>query len=145
MGIEASATVKINSKSLDEIKKSKPWFSASSIGWIAIIFLALMDLGGFVQGAFTFAPETWDTETTLVQIANNAVLIVMVSGFIAAFELSTLYMAYAFSLKLYHYDRQAIKNANESGKKEKNIRFSKSISTNTLGWLCAGALLIGIM
>lgn len=84
-----------------------------------------------------FSKESFEVE--IFAITAN---IIMIAGFIAAFEIATLYMAYAFSLKLYHYDKYAIKRINEG---DKNVRFSKLVSTTSLGWISFVAFVIGVV
>jgi glucan phosphoethanolaminetransferase (alkaline phosphatase superfamily) len=63
---------------------------------------------------------------------------VMIIGFVVAFEFATSYMAYAFTLKLYNYDKHSLKTANPQ-------KLSRFISTDTLGWLCVISFLLGVI
>jgi hypothetical protein len=123
-------------------KKDQPWFSSPIAGIISMILLAIMDLGGFIQGTLSAYPD-FDVESLSVQLS----MLVMLLGFVAAFEGSTLYMGYAFSLKLYHYDRYAIKRINTAKDKDgtQEIKFSSLVSTDALGWISFSAFMLGVV
>ena len=122
------------------LKKSKSWYSLEGV--IALLFLGFVDCAGFVQGALQYIQDNIDTEKVAFSISTYGVHIIMVLGFIVAFEGATIYMAYAFSLHLYHYDKQAIKRINPA---TKSVSFSKFVSTSTLGWISFGAFLLGFV
>lgn len=123
------------------MKSEKPWYSRCAFAYSALIILASIDVAGFAQGILFNLPDLsqvafWEEITTIVA------MVVMVFGFIASFEFATLYMAYAFSLKLYHYDRYAIKRINRG---DKNVRLSKFISTTSLGWISFAVFVMGVI
>lgn len=130
---------------ITEIKKGKPWYSKSETSIFALLILASIDLAGFIQGAFKF--DEFDlSKFQIGSIADEVVgifgLIIMVMGFLVAFEVATIYMAYAFSLKLYNYDRYAIKRIKS---KNDSAKISKFISTSILGWISLVAFILGVI
>lgn len=131
----------LDNELLENIKSTKPWYTKTIYSMIALFFLAVIDVGGFAQGLFSKLPDLSkvsfaERDLTILAMA------IMIFGFIASFEIATLYMAYAFSLKLYHYDKYAIKRINQG---DKNVKFSKFISTTSLGWISFAAFVIGII
>ena len=123
------------------IKNSRPWYSKSQFAIFAVLSLAFIDTGGFIQGVLKGLPDS----SRMSELEKNTTIfamIIMVIGFIVAFEVSTLYIAYAFSLKLYHYDKYAIKRINSGSK---NVRLSKFISTSSLGWISFFAFVLGVI
>lgn len=140
--INSKAQVNFEFEWISEVKKGKPWYSKTITSAIALFILALIDLVGFLQGIFKYNIidfEKLKTQPIEDEAATFLGLSVMVAGFLVAFEVSTIYMAYAFSLKLYNYDRQAIKLRND------NTMISKIITTSTLGWISFVAFLLGII
>ena len=125
------------------IKKEKPWYTSASWATLSIIVLAVIDTAGFTQGVIA-ARENLKTEYTphSVVLQNTIAMGIMICAFIVAFEIATLYMAYAFSLKLYQYDRQALKRIRNRTEKTK---LSSLISTTSLGWISFGAFILGII
>lgn len=140
MKANASASISKESEWLKEIKKAKPWFSKSVYGLFALFLLMGIDTGGFVQGMLSFLPNM-SRESIQIEVANYLSMSIMTLGFIAAFEGASLYMAYAFSLKLYHYDRYAIKRS-RNGKKS---GLSSFVSTTALGWFSFATFVLGII
>lgn len=124
-----------------DLKNSKPWYSKHGVSLWALIFLASIDTGGFVQGILKILPD-FSREQPFTIFTTTFAMIVMITGFIVAFEFATIYMAYAFSLKLYHYDRFAIKRINSGSK---NIKLSKFISTSSLGWISFATFILGVI
>ncbi len=136
-------SVKISSESewVYETKKERPWYAKGVTGILGLIVLAIVDISGFIQGVLTKA-VVFDSMAPNEALFSKVALGVMVAGFIAAFEGSTIYMAYAFTLKLYHYDRYAIKRINKKGK---STNLSKFVSTSALGWISFIAFILGII
>lgn len=136
-----SAKISAEIKWVYEAKKEKPWYTSVVTGSVSLIGLAIIDISGFIQGVLTRA-------TILDSMAPNEAffarfaLVVMVAGFIAAFEGSTLYMAYAFTLKLYHFDRYAVKRINI---KKKGAKLSRFVSTSALGWISFISFILGVI
>lgn len=126
---------------IKEAKKTKPWYTKTPVSVAALLILAMIDLGGFIQGIMSF-PNDFNTTSSLETIINKLALIILVAGFVVAFEGTTIYMAYAFSLKLYHYDRFALRRINSGTSK---ASFSKLISTSSLGWFCFFAFVLGVI
>lgn len=144
---KVTSTIKFSSelKWVSETKKGKPWYARGLASIVALLILATIDLAGFIQGAFNFDAfniNGLQTEKVSDEIIRIFGIVVMVLGFLVAFEVATIYMAYAFSLKLYNYDRQAIKRIKSS---EDRPRISKYISTSMLGWISFGAFLLGVI
>ena len=124
-----------------EAKKTKPWYTKTPSSVVALLILAMIDLGGFIQGMMSF-PHDFNTTSNSETIINTLALIILVAGFVAAFEGTTIYMAYAFSLKLYHYDRFALRRIYSGTSK---ASFSKFVSTSSLGWFCFFAFILGVI
>lgn len=128
-----------------ETKKEKPWYAKGLTSILVLFILTVIDLAGFVQGVFKLGVLNLK-ELELASLSQSTItvlgLVVMVLGFLVAFEVATIYMAYAFSLKLYNYDRSAIKRIKS---KKDNPRISKYISTSMLGWISFIAFLLGVI
>lgn len=128
-----------NDKIIKRIKKDKPWHSSSYFAVIALGFLAAIDFAGFMQGGLSFVGALERAET-YVKNLNYISMAVMLIGFTAAFEGATIYMAYAFSIKLYNYDKCALKRINNP-----QSVFSKFVSTSSLGWISFICFLLGVV
>lgn len=126
---------------VDDIKKEEPWYLKSASGVSALVALSILDTLGFIQGALSCLPNL-STASSNEKNLTTFSMVVMVIGFIAAFEGATLYMAYAFSLRLYNYDRCALQRASLAGK---NIKLSRFVSTDALGWWCFATFLLGVL
>lgn len=126
---------------VSDLKASKPWYSKAPTSIVSLIFLGLIDTAGFVQGMLKALPDTsHDSHTTV--ISTYISMGVMILAFIVSFEVATIYMGYAFSLRLYHYDKFSIKRINADSQ---DIESSKFVSTTFLGWLSFLAFILGII
>lgn len=143
-----------------DAKKEKPWYAKPLTAIIGLIILAIIDIGGFIEGVFNHLIGQFILpDPTSDDIMPIVSCFIMVLGFFVAFEVATLYMAYAFSLKLYGYDRSALKVARkteEVRRKErgdativinddKRFEISKFISTTALGWFAFFAFILGVI
>lgn len=133
MGLKNTIKFKMSAESvwLYETKKERPWYGKGGSGVLALFLLAAIDAAGFIQGVISNT-TLFENMTEKDEWIGYMMSGIMVCAFVAAFEGSTIYMAYAFNLKLYNYDRYAIKKITEKSKKG---AISKFVSTSTLGWL----------
>lgn len=146
-----------------DTQKEKPLFAKPVIGIIALVFLALIDLFNFLEGVMNHL-NSQDVFSMLgpyssLTIKMPAILtlissVIMVFGFVAAFEIATIYMAYAFSLKLYGYDRCALRiskktdkdnNRDNHSNNKNRFKLSKFISTTSLGWFAFFVFVLGVI
>ena len=128
-------------RDIENIKKNRPWYASATFGTVALILLALIDFAGFVQGGLSFIGAL-KTASTLDVGLNYMSMSVMLTGFTAAFEGSTIYIAYAFTIKLYNYDRSALTQDKHDVSKNK---LSKFISTSSLGWISFICFALGVV
>lgn len=128
-------------KDIQAIKKNKPWYTTNLFSVFALIILACIDFSGFLQGGLSLVGELEESKAFDALITYMS-MAVMLTGFTAAFEGTTIYMAYAFSIKLYNYDKAALIRS----KSTKNHRvFSKFISISSLGWISFFAFVLGVI
>lgn len=127
-----------------DLKRSRPWYSNSKVSVWSLIILGLIDTAGFIQGMIKAIPniEDYNFESDAFILTNGFTIVVMILAFIVAFEVATIYMGYAFSLKLYGYDRFSIRYSKRS---YKNYVLSKLISTSFLGWISFAAFGLGVV
>lgn len=128
-------------KDIKDIKKNKPWYTTNLFSVIALILLACIDFSGFLQGGLSLVGEL-DESTVFDALTTYISMAVMLTGFTAAFEGATIYMAYAFSIKLYNYDKSALIKSKSS---DNYGIFSKFVSTSSLGWISFFSFVLGVI
>lgn len=126
---------------IKNMKKERPWYATNIFSIFALIILATIDFSGFLQGGLSLVGDLSEEKMTDL-VATYISTAVMLTGFTAAFEGSTIYMAYAFMIKLYNYDKAALLHM----KKGKKHRISSSfISTSSLGWISLICFMLGVI
>ena len=91
--LDTSLKISLESTLLQTIRKAHAWYANQKFGTAAAIGLAVIDILGFLQIANLTMPDN---------IANR---IIIISALAVSFEVATLYIGYALSLKSYKLGR----------------------------------------
>jgi len=87
---DTSLKISVESELLQAIRKAHTWYTSHKFTTPAAAVLALIDFFGFLQIANMTLPDS---------VVNRGLII---AAFIVAFEVSTMYVGYALSLKSYN-------------------------------------------
>lgn len=87
---DGALKISVESRLLESTRKAHAWYTSKQFGTYALLILAVIDIGGFLQIA----------DLTLKASPVNKMIIV--SAFAVAFEVAPLYIGYALCLKSYN-------------------------------------------
>jgi len=93
MKADGTLNISVESNLLETIHKTHAWYTSNKTANIILLIIAAIDIVGFYQIFSITIPEN---------IINQ---IIIISAFAGAFEIATLYIGYAISLKCYNLGR----------------------------------------
>lgn len=109
----SSIDLSFDDELLTKISNITPWYASKKVGIPSFMFLSIIDIMGFLQVA----------NATISEALINRVIIIL--GFVVAFEVAPLYIGYSICLKKY-----------DLGKPIRNIIFILSLIAFGLGIVC---------